>query len=948
MTDSINIFLLNIRSIKYKVPEIQLYLNDLEKKHNLTLHVLAFTETWAKRDDINAIQIDGYSLTLQDRVQGRGGGVALYVKNGISYTTSELISSTHNAITFKIHSSCSSVLSGMLVYRPPKTNRDQFFNELTYNLSNMSENTILLGDFNIDLLKHADSYVYTNLLSSMGFTSLINQPTREVAQQSSCIDHVHLRSSTGSSRIIKKDCLVLPTGLSDHHTVLVKLGGMMRSNEPVKNKYTIRFVDWSRLNLMLNQVDWKSWLAGNSVNEVFSRFYDKLNSLLSECTKIHKKSPRAAKRNPWASDLLVRLARQKNDLYLLVKKFPANEYLKIQYKKVSKKVQQQTTLDKTNYYGKMLDESGVSSRRYWRIIGSLTGHEKRGIDKIKINSTVLNATDNQLVIANEFNKFFVNVTKNLASKFSHSKNAPISNLHRHNRISKSFFAFPITPSDIINAISSTSNKNSVGTDGIGSQLLRTCMYSLLAPLEILFNLSLTEGIFPDALKNSIIVPIFKTDDPTELSNYRPISILSTISKIFEYIIKNRVVEFLNQNKYFSDRQFGFLPGRNTDGAVTSHITDIVNSTERNNITVVLYLDITKAFDTVDHDILLNILHEAGFRGQILSWFSTYLKSRRQVVRIGDTLSSPLEIASGVPQGSTLGPILFLVYVNQLLNLKISGRIFSFADDTAILFTAKTKSELFNKVNSDLRLLTSWFWEHKLYPNLSKTKLISFGFNKIDLSNTFKLHSNPLCTQICNCPYLAQVNHIKYLGLILDEKLNWEQHSIYLQGKLRRLNFMLYHMRRLLTNKHLLRVYKVLYEPVLRYGVIHWGHAPKKNTYPIKVLHKYAIRIIAGIKKQQSTVSYFQEFGLNFEQIVKYFSAKYGQKNMSFIAQVAAPSVGLRERGPLLYRPKWLKDVSRAQTAYSVPTIYNSLPLKLREIQFHGHFARELRKYIVNP
>lgn len=945
MDSRINIFLLNIRSIRYKIPEIHLYLHDLEKKLGITLHILAFTETWAKKEEVFALKIDGYSIFLQDRVLSRGGGVALYFKNGLTYTASEVASATYNAINFEISGPNESNLSGLLVYRPPKSNRDHFLKDLAANITGLRDNAVLMGDFNIDLLKPKESSAYANLLSSWGFRSLVNQPTREVFPCASCIDHVHVRTGVRAKCITVENCSVLPNGLSDHHAVLIELGGLCHRQQPVNNKHTVKFINWESLNASLDRQDWKSLLSGDSVNGVFGKFYAKLNDLLQLSTKIVKKSSQKVKRNPWASSLLVKLAKQKNDLYLLVKKYPQNEYLKLQYKKVSKKVQLQTSLDKTKYFGQTLDDSCTSPRKYWQLIGKLTGRDRKGIEKLEINSALVDVESNQLLVANEFNEYFVGVTQKLAAKFTCAGDSFIP----HKRIANSIFIFPISPTEIFNAINSIANKNSPGSDGVGAQLIKNCIYSLLTPLEILFNLSLTKGIFPDVLKNAIVVPVFKAGISSQISNYRPISILSAISKILELIIKNRIIDFLTKNHFFSDRQFGFLPGRSTDGALMSHITDIVNSTEKNNVTVALYLDITKAFDTVDHDILLEILSNSGLRGPLLSWFSTYLKNRKQTVRIGDVLSTPLEITSGVPQGSTLGPILFLIYVNELLELKISGRIFSFADDTAVLFSAKSKLQLVDKIRNDLNILTSWFWSHKLYPNLLKTKVMSFGFQKIDLNNLLKLHISPSCfgSPSCECPFLEQVSQIKYLGLILDEKLNWEHHSGYLQGKLRKLNFMLYHTRRLLSRKHLIRIYKVLYEPILRYGIIHWGHSPKKYTYPIRVLQKHAIRILASIKKQQSTLPYFLEFNLlNFEQLLKFCSAKYAHKYFLKPELIVAPSVALRDRGILTYRPKWSKDISRAQAAYSVSTIFNSLPLAIREIQFHGHFSSELRRFLI--
>lgn len=213
-------------------------------------------------------------------------------------------------------------------------------------------------------------------------------------------------------------------------------------------------------------------------------------------------------------------------------------------------------------------------------------------------------------------------------------------------------------------------------------------------------------------------------------------------------------------------------------------------------------------------------------------------------------------------------------------------------------------ELLEKIKKDLKILTAWFWNHKLYPSLSKTKLISYNFQNLDLHKTLKLHLKPSCQKTCDCAYLAQVTEIQYLGLILDQKMSWESHTTHLQNKLRKLNYLMYYTSRSLTRKHLLRVYKALYEPVFRYGIIHWGHAPKKYTTPIKILQKYCIRIIVGLKKCELTAKWFHDLGiLNFDQTYKLFSAKYAHRHFDTIGLNHSTFLGLRDRGTTLFKPK---------------------------------------------
>lgn len=946
---------MNIRSLRHKVTEFQLLIHEYERKLDTKFDIFALTETWAKKDEIQMLQIEGYSLVLQERANLRGGGVALYFRQGLIYETNEIISNTHNALKFQIHGKSGCQLSGLLIYKFPKSSRELFYSELATNASTLGSNSIIMGDMNIDLLKTTDSAPYINLLTSLGYDSMISTPTREVAPVATCIDHVFYRTRSAAGRISIGDCHVLPVGLSDHHSILFTIKGFEghTASRSESNKKLIQFTDWEALNIALMTVDWVEFLAGEDVNVIYKKFLDKLKELVSINTKVKKKSTSNHRRNPWASPLLVRLSKQKNDLYILVKKFPHNEYLKEQYRKTSKKVQAQAISDKRSYYGGLLEGSVKNPRKYWQLVKGTIGEQKSSIDRITVGSVTYQVVGHEKQVADFFNNYFIGVTRALADGNTPSGTAVQQCPTEYQLIgthppSNSFFLSPVLTSEIIEAIKSLSNKKSVGYDEISVDIIKNCTFGLLEPLTIIFNLSFSKGVFPDGWKTAVVIPIHKSGTKDDVINYRPISLLSVLSKVIEIIIKHRLISFLNNNKFFSDRQFGFLSGRSTDGALLSHITDIVSHIERGCFSVALYLDIKKAFDTVDHSILLDKLEKCGIRGSALAWFATYLGNRSQVVRIGGEISCTQFVTSGVPQGSILGPLLFLIYVNDLLNLKINSRIYSFADDTAILFSAKSKFELVKKINNDLKLVTAWFWEHKLHPNLNKTKIVSFGFQNLNLQQSVKLHLNPFCLESCKCPYLEQVSEIKYLGVTLDEKLSWGPHTTNLQKRLRKLNYMLYHASRLITRKHLLRIYRAMVEPVLRYGIIHWGHAPKKYTNPLKILQKYSIRIIAGIKRQDSTKKYFQEFDiLNFDQILKLFSVKYGHRHFNTFGLIEAPIAGLRDRGPLLYKPNWRRDSSRSQAAYATPTLFNTLPIDIRKIPHHAHFSKSARKYILD-
>lgn len=226
----------------------------------------------------------------------------------------------------------------------------------------------------------------------------------------------------------------------------------------------------------------------------------------------------------------------------------------------------------------------------------------------------------------------------------------------------------------------------------------------------------------------------------------------------------------------------------------------------------LYLDIKKAFDTVNHSVLLQKLYDYGFRGQIYHWFSSYFQNRKQCVKLNGFISNYQNISNGVPQGSTLGPLLFLIYVNNLGNQNLYGSLYCFADDTALVYSSISTVGIMQKIMHDIAILRNWFRYRKIFPNLDKTKIISFNYR--DANKTENIYWDGVLIQY--------VHNLKYLGLIIDGKLSWASHIESLRKKLRKLNYILYHASKFFTKYHLRRIYLVFVDPFLRFGLIHWG------------------------------------------------------------------------------------------------------------------------------
>ena len=348
----------------------------------------------------------------------------------------------------------------------------------------------------------------------------------------------------------------------------------------------------------------------------------------------------------------------------------------------------------------------------------------------------------------------------------------------------SIFMAPTDHYEITKIITSLKSKNSSGHDNINSKFLKLIKQDIISPLVILFSKSLETGVVPDLMKLAEIIPIYKSKDKTLLNNYRPISLLPIFSKLMEKIVHIRLYNFLMSKQIFYNSQYGFRKHHATTHAIHEFVDNTVNAFDNKLLTLSVFLDLSKAFDTIDHNILLKKLDWYGIRGKALDWFRSYLTDRTQYVKYNNATSSIKTLPCGVPQGSVLGPLLFIIYTNDLPNcLKVTKAIL-FADDTTIFLSSQNKQFIYESVNKDLYSLNEWFQTNKLSLNVSKTNYVLFNNTRVDNADNFNL-------TIAN-ESIERKNEVKFLGLYLDSKLDWNAHIKFVRNKI---NSALYAMRR---------------------------------------------------------------------------------------------------------------------------------------------------------
>ena len=442
-------------------------------------------------------------------------------------------------------------------------------------------------------------------------------------------------------------------------------------------------------------------------------------------------------------------------------------------------------------------------------------HNAKSIKQLEINNQI---TENQQEIADKFNDYVINIGPTLAKKIPASKKL-LSEYHIRS-YSDSMFLFPTTDMEIIKIIHDLKNSSSSDYNGIPVKVIKQCSTELSHILTYINNQSMSDGIFPDQLKIAKVTPIHKAGDIKCLANYRPISVLPALSKISEKLVYERLLEYLNKHGILSKNQFGFRSKMSTSMALLQLVDDLSRVMDDGEYAVGIFVDLAKAFDTVNHKILINKLNHYGIRGTSLKWFESYLNNRQQYVQIETSRSKQSLVSCGVPQGSILGPLLFLIYINDLNDIVQKSRIIMFADDTNLFFSGKSALELEIAINNELALVNEWFQVNLLSLNVAKTTYIIFCNKRkrsIDLD--------------CNMQNskLNRQHDTKFLGVILSSDLKWNMHINVVISKTSKSMGIISKIRHYVSPQITRMLYLTLVEPYFNYCNIVWACLNKSSS-----------------------------------------------------------------------------------------------------------------------
>jgi hypothetical protein len=556
-------------------------------------------------------------------------------------------------------------------------------------------------------------------------------------------------------------------------------------------------------------------------------------------------------------------------------------------------------LSKKLYFENNLQNNLNNPKRTWDLLKEATNLNKtqQKIDKIISNGDLVS---DPVAIAAEFNNFFFQIGTRISNSVKDTGLDPLANLHINPNL-QCIDLGTVTPTHVCDILKSMSPKNSLDLYEISTKLLKCISLEISIPLAHIFNLSLTTGIFPKKLKTSRIVPIYKTGDPNLCDNYRPISLLSSISKILEKIVCVQLVNHLDRNNLLYVNQYGFQRGKSTEHNLIKVVNFVGNAINNGDYSLGVFFDLKKAFDVVPHDILLNKLNKLGIQGIAWNWFNSYLSERKQVVDIDGHVSGELDIVISVLQGSILGPILFLCFINDLYTVTKLLTVM-FADDTCCLNSNKNLPDLIADTNNEINKIAVWFRTNKMALNVSKTKYIIFHSRnkKVDMTNLkleynanaqHEQHDNSLISPLeryhdkhedKNC------RAYKLLGIHFDEHLSLNDHVNYLCNKLSRSIYCINQAKNFLTLPALKSLYFALVHSHLMYCPIILSCTSNTNINRIFKLQKKAIRIITKSNFNAHTQELFRahhilpyELMLNQAKLHFMHSYVYGYAPKSF-------------------------------------------------------------------
>ena len=819
--------------------------------------IIALSETWnelGSKKTKSIPELQGYNKFLQTHGNSLKGGCGFYVKSGVKVVERKdldiSLKDDTNEYETKwieiINKKAKNLLLCVCYRHPRKTSNDSFIKYMKDTLQKVEKKnlyTIITGDFNYDLLnidRYAPACEFLETLMSKNFQPCILEPTRIVfGHRPSLVDNFFI--NTIDKKVTAGNLL---SKISDHlpsflilNNVYDKLNKKGRQTKDYSNfdeslyKADLRKININSIKNSLNN-------PTPDIDSIFCEFNKQLTDVINKHVPTKYLSIKEVnwKRKPWINMNLQKIINNKNKIYAKYARTKSTFWYE-KYKVINKQVRSLLFSAKKDYYNNYFTSHMNNLCKIWSGINELTHVKKQNhYEEIFLN-TIGGITTDQKNVANNFNRYFTNVADELVLKLGKPNTKFQDYLKNPNE--HSIYLNEIEPDEVRKLFHDLDIKKSGDIYGVTPYLIKLGSDELYELLTFLFNKTLGEGKFPSVLKSAVVIPIHKADSKMITSNYRPISLLPILGKCLEKLIYRRLYKFIQDQDILCHNQYGFQKNKSTEQAVFDLQAKVVNALEKGESPCCVFLDLAKAFDTVNKDILMHKLNYYGIRGSTHSLINSYLAGRTQCVQINDIKSEKLPVNAGVPQGSILGPLLFLIYINDAVNASEKLKFTLFADDTCLFLSHKDVNVIQSTLDTELPKVNDWLVANKLSLNTKKTKAMVFR------------HKNkspkPLVKIMLNGIHIEEVSSMKYLGIILDHKLTFKEHTDHIKNKIIKANRLLARICHFVKEKELKSFYYAHIHSHIVYGSIIWGGAAPSYLNNIQRLQEKSFRLMTFSK-----------------------------------------------------------------------------------------------------
>ena len=817
--------------------------------------ICCLSEHW-QNTCINSLNLSDFEVvTSFTRENFKRGGVCILIKRTMDFS---IVQTVHfceekvfevccikcNFSSFQVYV-CS-------IYRSPNTSFGVFLEKISIFMEKIyspQHRYVLCGDLNVDLLpgcRDRNGGPLKNLLLEFNIKQTVFIPTRITNNSETCIDNIFTDIDGCVSAVFDNE-------ISDHTYQILDLklikNNVQDTAMELKRKYSA-----GKINLFKQELSRVNWFDGsdslnniNNINEQLKNFLDKFFTIFNYAfpTQYYKNRPQN-KKTSWISRETRELSKMVREMAAINKRINNTSY-KIKYLALRKYYRDKIKKEKRSFNDRRISNSKNINKTTWTIINQSRGKKNNHkiiniVDPFSQNGRIIS---DKKELSETFNTYFIKGIGHTEPKregfnFGH-------------QVSRSFFLFPTTPQEICKVIRTICNKRSHGVDDVPGTIIVETADVLASPLSVLINNGFLQGVYPKVFKESRVIPIYKgKGDSNSMNNYRPVAIQCHFAKIFEYCFNQRLSGYLEKFNLLTEHQNGFRGDHSTQTALGTALDHIYQALNDKQHVMGIFFDMSKAFDTVDHDLLLRKLDWVGVRGPALSWVRSYLVDRSQRVEMDGVRSDSQNIKTGTPQGSCLSPTLFNVFINDLpLSLSSKGYPVLYADDSNVIVKGSGIAEIAEKSNAAAQAMTTWCDLNGLNLNTKKSLAVEFApKNKtINYSVLIKTEDRSI----------ENFDSTKFLGVHLDQKLTWSIHISSLLSKLSSYSFLIRSIRDTVSMDTLRLLYFGLVQSTISYGIIYWGNAHDSSA--VFIAQKKIIRNMVKASPLCSCKEYFHSLNL---------------------------------------------------------------------------------------